>query len=103
LRLIVGSKPYLEEAPLGRFPPKTHFSLDAAAADQSTIAASLQTRIANGYWAGRPYLLPVPLKLTSTQNFSIELNWPEGVQALPSTAPGRIGVILDGLMYRNSQ
>lgn len=104
LNLNIGSKSYLQEAPLGRFPPKTHFRLDGTIADQSTIAASLQSRVVNGYWEGRPYLIaPAQLQLTSTQNFNVTLNWPEGVQALPSGAPGRIGVVLDGLLYRRSQ
>jgi hypothetical protein len=102
LVLFIGSKPYLTEAPLGRFPAKTHFNLQAAAADVSTAGSSFQTRIAFGFWSGRPYLLsPTKLLLIPTQNFSVTLNWPEGVQAL--TNAGRIGVILDGILYRKSQ
>jgi hypothetical protein len=102
LVFTIGSKPYLTEAPLGKFPPKTHLYLSAAAADVSTAGASFQTRIAFAWWGGRPYLVsPVKLYLTSTQNFSVSLNWPEGVQAI--TNPGRIGVILDGILYRKSQ
>lgn len=102
LQFTIGSKPYLQEAPLGRFPAKTHFEVNSSLADQSTIAANLQSRIAYAYSAGRPYLIsPVDLNLVSTQNFSVSLNWPEGVQAI--TNPGRIGVVLDGLLYRRSQ
>lgn len=102
LVLIIGSKPYLTEAPLGRFPPKAHFTLNAALSDVSTAGASFQSRIAFSYWTGRPYLLsPADLLLPENQNFSVTLNWPEGVQAI--TNPGRIGVILDGILYRRSQ
>lgn len=102
LQLIVGSKPYLQEAPLGRFPQKAHFCLDAALADATTAAANQQSRAAFGYWAGRPYQLdPAPLLLVENQNFTITLNWPEGVQAI--TNPARVGVILDGILYRRSQ
>lgn len=102
LTLTVGSKPYLQEAPLGRFPQKAHYAVDAAAADVTTAGASLQSRMAFGYWSGRPYLLePAPLLLVENQNFSVTLSWPEGVQAI--TNPGRIGVILDGILYRRSQ
>lgn len=102
LQLTIGSKPYLQEAPLGRFPQKAAFSVDAAAADVSTAGASFQTRIAFGQWRGRPYLLdPAPLLLPENQNFSVTLNWPEGVQAISN--PARIGVILDGILYRRSQ
>ncbi len=102
LNMTIGSKPYLQEAPIGRFPAKAHFCLDAALADVTTAGASLQSRIAYAFWTGRPYLLDkAPLLLPENQNFSVTLNWPEGVQAI--TNPGRIGVILDGILYRRSQ
>lgn len=102
LNLTIGSKPYLQEAPLGRFPQKAAFSVDGALSDVSTAGASFQSRMAFGQWRGRPYLLdPAPLLLPENQNFSVVLAWPEGVQAI--TNPGRIGVILDGILYRRSQ
>jgi hypothetical protein len=102
LNLTIGSKPYLQEAPLGRFPQKAAFSVDGALADVTTAGAALQSRLAFGQWRGRPYLLdPAPLLLPENQNFSVSLNWPEGLQAI--TSPGRIGVILDGILYRRSQ
>jgi len=102
LNLTIGSKPYLQEAPLGRFPQKAYFDLNAALSDVTTAGANLQSRIAYGHWCGRPYLLdPAPLLLPENQNFSVSVAWPEGVQAI--TSPGRIGVILDGLLYRRSQ
>ncbi len=76
--------------------------MDGALADVSTAGASFQSRMAFGQWRGRPYLLdPAPLLLPENQNFSVSLNWPEGVQAISN--PGRIGVILDGILYRRSQ
>lgn len=102
LQLQIGAKPYLQEAPIGRFPAKARFSLDAALADVTSAAANLQSRIAFGAWGGRPYLLsPADLLLPENQNFSITLNWPEGVQAIAN--PARIGVVLDGFLYRRSQ
>lgn len=103
LVFVIGSKPYLQEAPLGRFPPKTNFEFDAAVALATTVAAdSVEARMAFPRWTGRPYLLsPAELRLVSTQNFSITCNWPEGVQAISNAA--RIGVILDGILYRRSQ
>ena len=102
LSLVIGSKPHPPEAPLRRFPPKAAFRLDGAFADVTTAGASLQSRLAFGQWRGRPYLLdPAPLLLPENQNFSVSLNWPEGGQAI--TSPGRIGVILDGILYRRSQ
>ncbi len=102
LNLTIGSKPYLQEAPLGRFPQKANFGLEAALADATTAAANLQSRTGYGKWEGRPYLLdPVPLLLPENQNFTVTLNWPEGLQAI--TNPARVGVILDGILYRRSQ
>lgn len=99
LQFIIGSKPYLQEAPLGRFPSKAHFAVEGAIA--TTVAAS-QASALFAYWTGRPYMLkPAALLLTSNQNFNVTLNWPEGVQAI--TSPARIGVILDGFLYRRSQ
>ena len=101
LVLTIGSKPYLTESPLGRFPAKTHFQVDGAVSQGGVVADTAQ-RVVYAYSAGRPYLLsPADLRLTSSQNFSITLNWPEGLQTI--TNPGRIGVILDGILYRRSQ
>jgi hypothetical protein len=102
LQMVIGSKPYLAEAPLGRFPPKTRLDIDAALSDATTAAANLAVRTGMAVWAGRPYVLdPAPLLLPENQNFSIQLNWPEGAQ--PIANPARIGVVLDGILYRRSQ
>lgn len=102
LNFTVGSKPYLQEAPVGRFPPKANFDVSAALATNLTTGAATQTRTGYAKWVGRPYLLtPAEILLVSNQNFIVSLNWPEGVQAISN--PGRIGVILDGILYRRSQ
>lgn len=100
LKLTIGSKDYLVEAPMGRFPSKTRFELDAAVASNS--ATTGETLIASGKRGGRPYFLDVPLALTSGQNFSVSLNFPTAV-ATPSGFNAKVGVILDGYLYRNSQ
>jgi hypothetical protein len=38
----------------------------------------------------------------ATQNFNITQNWPAAL-ATPSGFNGRVGIKLDGLLYRNSQ
>lgn len=101
LTFTIGSKPYLQEAPLGRFPAKTQFDIKAALSQAGEVADK-QGRIAFAQSVGRPYLLsPADLRLTSSQNFTVSLNWPEGVQTVVN--PGRVGVILDGILYRRSQ
>lgn len=102
LVLVIGSKPYLTEGPLMKFPPKTRFEVGGAAADVTTAGAALQTRIVMGRNVGRPYLLsPVDMLLPQNQNFNITLNWPEGAQAI--TNPARVFVVIDGILYRKSQ
>ena len=86
---------------MGRLPPKTHFQVNAALSDVSTAGASFQSRIAHAYAAGRPYALKAPMRLTENLSFGVTLNWPEGVQAI--TNPARVGVVLDGIMYRKAQ
>jgi hypothetical protein len=100
LQLIVGSKPYLTEAPIGRFPPKTRLEMDAAISTNLATTGTLEA--ISGKWGGRPYYLDPPIFLPPTQNFSITLNFAAAV-ATPSGFNGRIGVIFDGFLYRNSQ
>jgi len=38
-----------------------------------------------------------------TQNFKVEIAWPNGAQSLNSANDAKIGVVLDGLLYRLSQ
>lgn len=102
LQLNIGAKNYLTESPLLRFPGKAYFELHGAVADTSTVAGSQQTRIKFATSRGRPYMLqPANLRLVSSQNFSVTLNWPEGNAVI--TNPARIFVILDGILYRRSQ
>lgn len=106
LNFFIGSKTYLEEAPLGRFPPKTRMETEFAFTNQSTTAgAETANQISGDYaaWCGRPYFLdPYKILLAPTQNFNVTLTWPTAV-LLPSTADARIGVVLDGVLYRLSQ
>lgn len=106
LNFFIGSKTYLEEAPVGRFPPKTYVCADfavsqtvnqAAAADQEN-----QITMDLSYVKGRPYFINPATLLIPTQNFKVSLNWAAAV-ALPSTQDARIGVVLDGILYRQSQ
>lgn len=100
LQFFIGSKSYLDEAPLMRFPPKVQFTLDASFASNSTSlglvgAASFKN-------TGRPYYLNPPIFLTPTQNWKISLNFPSA-QTTVSGFAGRIISVLDGFLYRNSQ
>lgn len=100
LKLFIGSKTYLEEAPLMRFPPKTQLALDCALATNSATAGEIAALSAKV--SGRPYMVEPPIYLENNQNFVVQLNWP-AVVATPSGFNARAGVILDGYLYRNSQ
>ena len=100
LKFFIGSKAYLDEAPLGRFPPKTRYDMDVAVASNSATTGSLAA--AQGNWDGRPYYLNPPVFLAPTQNFAVTLNFPVAI-ALPSGFNARVGIVLDGFLYRQSQ
>lgn len=100
LNLTIGSKPYLQEGPLMKFPPSANFNVSGALS--AINAATGQGRIAFGKAQGRPYALgSAPIFLTSNQNFSVTLAWPEGLQTVTSAA--KVFVSLFGLLYRRSQ
>lgn len=105
LNFFVGSKTYLNEAPIGRFPPKAA-RLDAAFASGSSIyaaaAATPSVQMDYASWTGRPYFVNPQIMLAPTQNFNVTLNFPTAV-ATPSGQNARIGIVLDGLLYRLSQ
>lgn len=104
LQFNIGSKYYLQSGPMKKFPSATHFAIDAALSDATTAAASSQSRIAFADVVGRMYhMTPYSVLLISNQNFNVALNWPEGVQALPSGNPARVVVTLWGILYRRSQ
>lgn len=99
LELFIGSKSYLIEAPLGRFPAKTQLRTESSV---TTTVAGDQVQNAYAAMIGRPYMLKAPILLEPTQNFSVSLNWPAAV-ATPSTVAAKVFCILDGILYRLSQ
>lgn len=101
LDLFIGSKSYLTEAPIGRFPPSTGMKLSSAMASNSATVGEVKSEYAT--FGGVVYKLSPEILLVPTQNFNLSLNWPAPLVALPSTVAGRIGVVLKGIMYRNSQ
>lgn len=100
LRLQIGQKDYIQEAPLMKFPPLQNFDVSAALADVTTAGANLQSRIAFATARGRPYFLRSPIRIVSGQNFGVTLNW-DTVQAI--TNPARVFLTLGGILYRRSQ
>lgn len=100
LTFFVGSKNYLQEAPLGKFPAKIHFDVNAAV-EGGTGDVTGQA-IAFAKVTGRPYhIAPYSVLLISSQQFGVNLTWPEGAQTI--TNPAKVVCVLDGVLYRRSQ
>lgn len=105
LDFFIGSKSYLQEAPLGRFPPKArlHTEFGYALQTKQAIAADDGAQVSGDYaaMAGRPYFLdPYKILLAPTQNFNVKLIWPAAVSI---SGDARIGVVMDGVLFRLSQ
>lgn len=100
LDLYIGSKSYLTESPLGRFPPSTGMRIDQAITGTLAAPALFKSEYASA--TGLIYRVQPEITLQSTQNFNVSLNWPVAV-ALPSTVNARVGVVMRGVLERNSQ
>lgn len=97
LELTIGSKVYLRDAPLGKFAPNFTINGFSALLGSTTSPNMIQTgfaRAAGRYYEITPFLIP------QSQNFNVTLYWPAAVS---TATTGRIGVILDGFQYRQSQ
>lgn len=106
LELQIGSKVYLIDAPIGKFAPNFTVGGEAAVAiaimpTTAGLTAPVipQTDVDFARAQGRYYAI-TPFLIPPTQNFSVTLNWPALVTTVTE---GRIGVILDGFWYRQSQ
>lgn len=100
LELNIGSKLYIQEGPLGRFPPANGLTVAAALADATTAGATMQSRVSYANTAGRVWLMQPQILLQPTQNFRISLLWPTAVAL---SAAARVGVVMSGIEYRQSQ
>lgn len=103
LNFFIGSKSYLQIAPLQRFPSRANFHVEAALSDVTTAGANLQSRIAFASSVGAPFKLNPPITLVENQNFNVILNWAGGLVALPSGNPASVFVRLCGWLARRSQ
>ena len=97
LQFTIGSKVYLTDAPLGKFPP--NFSIGGLQAFAATFTAQAYVATDFARAIGRYYEI-TPLLIPMNQNFQVGLFWPTAVSL---TAIGRMAVILDGFYYRQSQ
>lgn len=101
LKLEIGSKDYLSDAPLGKFPPRFRLMSEFAIADTTNPDTSRISTADTGAWGGVAYQV-TPLLIPQNQNFSVSLNWNQPV-GMPSGNDARVGVLLNGFYYRESQ
>lgn len=102
LRLTIGDKSQLVEAPLGVFPPFTQVDSMVSVSNNITPAAATKSVFNFAQMAGRPYYLDVPLLLRPTQNFDVKLEWTAPLP-LPSGQDARVMCKLGGVRYRLAQ
>lgn len=101
VRLFIGSKEYVVDAPIGKFPSRWWLRGSDAVAVTTTTAATDRGTVIDYANFGGPIYEVVPYRLIPTQNFSVTLRFANGV--VPITADSRIGVVLGGFLYRLSQ
>ncbi len=99
LELFIGSKPYLQDGPLAKFTQQFRLGGVADNAATGTNATPVVWLIDYAVHSGKYYSI-TPVKLPTTQNFNVTLNFPTAVAI---NVDGTIGVILDGFLYRLSQ
>ncbi len=97
MELTIGSKPYLRDAPVGKFPP--NFTINGIFNGYGSSTAGQIAYTGFARWAGRYYEI-TPFLIPQSQNFNVSLYFPT---AQTINVTGRIGVILDGFYYRQSQ
>jgi hypothetical protein len=100
LTLQIGSnRNYIQDTPIGLFPPSSRLAVAAAVGGNAT--AGTQTIVNNMYAAmtGEPYAI-TPVYIEATQGFQETLQWPAAV-ALTATA--RVGSRMRGYLIRNAQ
>ena len=98
----IGSKAYMTEGPLMKFPASNEYQIDCALSDTTTAGATQAQRVAQGRAGGPAYVLtPNNLFLIPMQNFNVTLNWAT-VETITTTA-ARIFIRLMGQLIRAAQ
>lgn len=99
LELQIQNRPYVQDAPLMKFPTQTCLTGWSAVTNGANATAAIQHGYASGY--GLAYNI-VPVLITQNQAFSVIVTFPAAI-ALPSGVDGRIGCRLNGKLIRNAQ
>lgn len=100
LTLTIGSnRTYLQDGPIGMFPPATRLAVATALAGSTVTTSSIEVTYAA--MSGEVYAIS-PVYLEATLGFQQTLTWPAAV-TLPSANNGRIFSRLRGYLVRNAQ
>lgn len=99
LQFYIGTKEYYTGAPLKHFPTNTATVGTGALSDTTTAAASRVTVIDMPFNAGKLCKIK-PVMIPPNETFNVTLIWPTAVAV---SVAGRIGVRLNGNLYRRSQ
>lgn len=98
--LQVGSnRNYIQDGPLGIFPPSARLAVAAAFGGTDTAATNSILTAVYGVWAGEPYDI-TPVYIEATLGFQETIQWPAAV-TLVTTA--RIFSRMRGYLVRNAQ
>lgn len=100
LDFSIGSKSYLEDGPLMKFPPHFRLAGNGHSYFRMTTDADQASVYDYATHAGPVYNI-TPIQLMANQNFDVTLNFPSATVDINNNA--RIGIILGGFMYRLSQ
>ena len=105
VQLTVGTKPYLQLAPILRFPPAVRLRADSAVslAGTNNQPAGFGTEL--GYADGVPgmqvFTMNPGVGIPTSVNFSLTISWPIAIATAANNA--RIQVLLDGWLLRAVQ
>ena len=97
LEFFIGSKVYLQQAPLMSFPPRAGITAVQVGADST---ANTGVRVDYASLGGPVFQLQPKILLVPTQNFKVSLKW---ASAVTINANMPIKMVLGGVLYRNSQ
>jgi len=98
-RLFIGSKDYIQMAPIGSIPSQYRIAGFSALADARAAGANQQSMVGYAAPAGEEHKI-TPLDIPSNQNFNFSMHWPTLVTLVDDM---RVIVYLNGWLTRNSQ
>jgi hypothetical protein len=101
LTLAIGSnRNYIQDGPLGQFPPITRLAVASAIAGSGAATTTINEST-YAVMAGTPYSI-TPVYITATLGFQETMTWPALVATISPNA-ARVFSRLDGYLIRNAQ